>query len=207
LEDALVAVEAGADAVGFVFYEKSPRYVTAEMVREIVKGLPEQVEKVGVFVNESGETMEGIASEAGLTSVQVHGDLRFGLWDRVARRIKNLHFYQVVQAGELGRDDYSPGFTENLKAVFVDSGNEREPGGTGKTFDWVAANQGIVALSRRVPVVVAGGLTPENVAEAVSIFKPWGVDVSSGVEAVPGRKDAGKVKAFVAAVRGADRER
>ncbi len=207
LEDALVAVDAGADAVGFVFYEKSPRYVTVEMVREIVKRLPEQVEKVGVFVNDSGETMEEVATEAGLTAMQVHGDLRYGLWDRVASQVKNRHLYLVVQAGELRRDVNSQSSTENLKAVFVDSGNAQHPGGTGKTFDWAAANLGIAELAQRVPVVVAGGLTPENVAEAVSIFKPWGVDVSSGVESAPGKKDAGKVKAFVAAVRGADRER
>ena len=88
----------------------------------------------------------------------------------------------------------------------MDSGTEQQPGGTGKTFDWVAANKGIAVLSQSVPVVVAGGLTPANVAEAVSILKPWGVDVSSGVEASPGKKDAEKVRAFVRAVREAERE-
>jgi len=199
LEDALVAIDAGADALGFVFYEESPRYVTPERAREIVRDLPAGIETVGVFVNETGERIEEIAGRAGLSAAQLHGDIRLD-WYRITHR----KLYLVVTAGELGRDGWYPKFSENIKAVFVDSGTAQKPGGTGKIFDWVAANKVIAALGPGFPVVVAGGLKPENVTEAISILKPWGVDVSSGVEASLGKKDPAKVRTFVAAVRGAE---
>ncbi len=206
LEDALVAIDAGADALGFVFYEKSPRYVTPESAREIVRNLPAGIESVGVFVNETGARIEEIAAEVGLTAVQLHGNLRYGMWNRLMDQFTKRKVYLVVQAAELGEKGLSLKASENLKAIFVDSGTAQQPGGTGKTFNWTAANRGIAVLCNGFPVVVAGGLNAGNVTEAISILKPWGVDVSSGVESAPGKKDAVKVKAFVSAVRGAERE-
>jgi phosphoribosylanthranilate isomerase len=192
LEDALLAVDAGADAVGFVFYEKSPRFVTAERVREIVRELPNGIETVGVFLNEEPGRVAEIADLAGVSAVQVHGSR--GAWPVTEKKL-----FVAVPAGELMRavGDLPP----NVSAVFADSSN-----GTGGTFDWDEARAGMRAVAQYCPVVVAGGLTPENVVEMMSVLEPWGVDVVSGVESAPGRKDPEKVRAFVAAVRGAGRE-
>jgi phosphoribosylanthranilate isomerase len=193
LEDALVAVEAGADAVGFVFYDKSPRFVTAERARGIVKELPGRVETVGVFLNEEPERLAELAELAGVSAVQVHGSR--GAWPVTEKKM-----FVAVPAGELMAS--LGNLPSNVSAVFADSSN-----GTGGAFDWDEAGTGVRAMMRYFPVVVAGGLTPENVAGMMAVLEPWGVDVVSGVEREPGRKDAEKVKAFVAAVRGAERER
>jgi len=193
LEDAMVAVEAGADAVGFVFYEKSPRFVTAERVREIVKELRGGVETVGVFLNEDPERVAEIAELAGVSAVQLHGSR--GAWPVTDKKV-----FVAVPAGELMASvgDIPP----NASAVFADSSN-----GTGGAFDWDEARTRVRAVMQYLPVVVAGGLTPENVGEMMAVLEPWGVDVVSGVELSPGKKDPEKVRAFVAAVRRADRER
>ena len=193
LEDAMVAVEAGADAVGFVFYEKSPRFVTAEQVREIVKELPRGVETVGVFLKEDPERVEEIAELAGVSAVQLHGSR--GAWPVTEKKV-----FVAVPAGELMASVGN--MLPSLSAVFADSSN-----GTGGAFDWDEARTGVRAVMRYFPVVVAGGLTAENVAEMMAVLEPWGVDVVSGVELFPGRKHPEKVRAFVAAVRRADRER
>jgi phosphoribosylanthranilate isomerase len=199
VEDALLAVEAGADALGFVFCAQSPRHVTPEQVREIVRELPVRVETVGVFVNEAGDRMEAVAEMAGLTAMQLHGDeYRDHGWPFTARKI-----FVTIPARELG-EDWRKTLPPNLGGVLVDSSTAQQRGGTGKTFDWAEARSSLVALGQKLPIVVAGGLTPENVAEAISILKPWGVDVSSGVEAHPGKKDPEKVRAFVTAVRGVE---
>ncbi len=198
LEDALVAVEAGADALGFVFYEKSPRCVTAEVARGIVRELPAGIETVGVFVNESGERMEEIAEMVGLSAVQLHGEEYRGAWPVSKRKV-----YLAIPARVVAGDGWIVKFPKTPNAILVDSSTAQQRGGTGKAFDWAEARDGIAALGREFPVVVAGGLTPENVAEMLAVLKPWGVDVVSGVERESGRKDAGKVRAFVAAVRGA----
>ena len=193
LEDAMVAVEAGADAVGFVFYEKSPRFVTAEQVREIVKELPRGVETVGVFLKEDPERVEEIAELAGVSAVQLHGSR--GAWPVTEKKV-----FVAVPAGELMASVGN--MPPSLSAVFADSSN-----GTGGAFDWDEARTGVRAAMQYFPVVVAGGLTAENVAEMMAALEPWGVDVVSGVELFPGRKHPEKVRAFVAAVRRADRER
>ena len=199
LEDALMSVDAGADALGFVFYEKSPRNVAVELVREIVRELPEAVEKVGVFVNESWERVEEIADTAGLTAIQLHGDEhRDSSWRATERKV-----YMAIPVGDL-TEDWLISLPRNLGALVVDSGTPQQPGGTGKSFDWKATKPMFTAVGARIPVVVAGGLTPLNVVEAIHILEPWGVDVVSGVESTPGTKDPEKVRAFVAAVRGTE---
>jgi phosphoribosylanthranilate isomerase len=231
LEDALTAVEAGADAVGFVFYEKSPRRVSVEAAREIVGKLPESVEKIGVFVNGGEQDPARVLLEAGLSGMQSYFSLETAAGGKVGtRRIleasllpKRARFMIALPMRLFGEDveqiqmsadsaewgqnrPDSCSHPEDLYGTFVlDSGDLRSPGGTGKAFDWEKAVPIAEAMRRGgVNLVVAGGLTPANVGDAMGILKPWGVDVASGVEARPGKKDPEKVRAFVKAVRDAD---
>jgi phosphoribosylanthranilate isomerase len=212
LEDALVAVVAGADGVGFVFYEKSPRCVTIETAREIVEKLPESVEKVGVFVGQSAEQVSGISERAALSAVQVYPGSGAGpgslsdFIQNVQRRMFVAIPGQRVTAEDGFGFFFSEEFLRRTSAVFLDSGNSRQPGGTGTAFDWESAAQPVKAMSKNIPVVVAGGLTSQNVGTAIRILKPWGVDVVSGVEERPGKKDPEKVRAFVRAVREMDKK-
>lgn len=209
LEDALVAVDAGADAVGFVFYERSPRYVTVETAREIVEKLPEKVDRIGVFVNEQPERVSAIANEAGLTAVQYHGDEHRD----AARYAINRDAFFCLPAAEMLRElrKTSGGAVRiptfpNAAGILLDSGTLEQRGGTGQTFAWGEAKMFVAGLSKIHHVVIAGGLTSSNVGWAVDVLKPWGVDVASGVEARPGKKDPEKVRAFVRAVREHDRK-
>jgi len=210
LEDALLAVEAGADAVGFVFYEKSPRCVTVEAVREIVARLPESVEKVGVFVNEPIENVSAIADRAGLTAVQFHGDEYEDptKWPTNRRTFLCIPAHWVAMTWRQKGKAFGSfmAMPRNLGAIMVDSSTSERRGGTGRPFDWKEAKAWISPMGRLIPVVVAGGLNIDNVADAIGILKPWGVDVVSGVEASPGKKDPEKVRAFVRAVREMDRK-
>jgi phosphoribosylanthranilate isomerase len=222
LEDALMAVEAGADALGFVFYEKSPRNIDAKKAREISAQLPAKVEKVGVFVMACQEEMEAVARQAMLTGWQLHKDLTGTPLDNSLKEggsfglgkcapLLGRKAYISMPAALLIDDEgfrgfgWSKGVSENISALFVDSGRGDMPGGTGKVFDWKQLEYAIQCLSLNFKVVVAGGLSADNVGEAIRVLKPWGVDVSSGVEAKPGKKDPGKVRAFIAAVRSAEK--
>ncbi len=221
VDDALAAVQAGADAVGFVF-APSPRRIEPKRAREIVAKLPPQVERVGVFANETVERLCAIVREVGLTAVQLHGTesgesiaelhaaLSNGKDARLIRALKpptaepNAHpsARSFLAANGIFSDDPS---SELLAAVLVDSACGLQRGGTGETFDWEAARLFVAMLNARVKVIVAGGLTPGNVGEAIATLRPWGVDVCSGVEREHGKKDHEKMRAFVAAVRAADR--
>ncbi|HEY1800987.1 MAG TPA: phosphoribosylanthranilate isomerase [Terriglobales bacterium] len=213
LEDALTAIDAGADALGFVFYEKSPRKITGEQARRIIQKLPSRIETVGVFVAGANGNIAEIAEQAQLSSVQVH--LRGNATDSPSGPLSagRKHYLAVSASDFFDQDntDFSVSKSglnaaEWIHAVFLDSGTAQQPGGTGKVFDWHKA----VATAERIQrsglrLVVAGGLTPKNVAEAMRVLKPWGVDVSSGVGAAPGKKDPEKVRAFIAAVKQADK--
>jgi len=208
LEDALTAVEAGADAVGFVFYEKSPRNMSVEAARGIVEKLPAGVEKVGVFVNEYEDSICSIAEQAGLTAVQMHGDDED---PHVADLVVGRRPHLKVLAAISMHHENPVGFAsiwdqEVVHAFLVDSGSSSMHGGTGEVFNWKASVRTLDGIKRFAQLVLAGGLMPGNVAEAIGIVKPWGVDVASGVEARPGKKDPEKVRAFVKAVRDADRK-
>lgn len=208
LEDALVAVEAGADAVGFVFYEKSARCVTVERARAIVEKLPGKIEKVGVFVNEPEDALLAVADGAGLTAVQMHGDHED---PHVADLIVKSRPEVKVLAAISMRHPNPAGWAtrwrpDSVQAFLLDSGRSSQPGGTGEAFDWAAALPTVEDIRRLAKVVAAGGLTSTNVRTAIEILKPWGVDVASGVEARPGKKDPEKVRAFVRAVRELERE-
>ena len=215
LEDAKVAVEAGADAVGFVFYEKSPRNVNPGKVREIIMQLPRQVEKVGVFGGSEIDRDHLGDAYYDLTAMQCHLEALVSEQRKadapltaVAPGKRRKAFFVLPAIWVLGQ---IPQFVSDLAgspfcdAMFLDSGTREQPGGTGKKFAWEKVASRIDELRQKTNLVVAGGLTPANVTEAMRILKPWGVDVSSGVEARPGKKDPEKVRAFIAAVRAADK--
>jgi phosphoribosylanthranilate isomerase len=208
LEDALTAVDAGADAVGFVFYEKSPRKISVEAAREIVEKLPESVEKIGVFVNESEDSICAIADGAGLTAVQMHGDDEDPhVADLVVERHPRLKVLVAISIHDPSPVGWASIWDPDVVHAFlVDSGTPSKHGGTGVAFDWRASIRTLDEIKRFGQLVLAGGLMPANVAEAIGLLKPWGVDVVSGVEAKPGKKDPEKVRAFVRAVREADRK-
>ncbi len=222
LEDALTAVEAGADAVGFVFHQSSPRNVEAATAREIVAQLPPKVEKVGVFGDLSQEHLVAIVNEVRLTGMQCrlrkNSSAPAGEADRFLEPVKMLLPLSVTlllqddsrlkalmaDFSRMADDQSRLGRRRRANPVdtfLLDSSTRLQPGGTGKTFDWKKVAPLVEVMSKSVKVVVAGGLTPDNVADAIHILKPWGVDVSSGVEAIPGKKDPEKVRAFVQAVR------
>jgi len=200
LEDALKSMEAGADALGFIF-APSKRRVTPEQAREIIAALPPRVERIGVFMNSTAAEIASIVSEVGLTGIQMHGEefpaevytyLPRDRRDQM-RKIKTI----LVRDGfALRLDGYAnaPGVVD---AWLLDSG-----AGSGKVFDWQAARAQLGG--RQGKFIVAGGLTPENVGDAIRTFRPWGVDVVTGVEREPGRKDPEKLRAFVEAVRRAE---
>lgn len=211
LEDAVLAADAGADAVGFVFHGKSPRNIDASTARSIVTALPHRVEKVGVFVDQSADEIRSIIVEAGLTAAQLHGEDSIAnvLRDGAGRTLAAEKIIVVFSADRMGDGDLFVGREgkEEIFAVLLDSGSAATPGGTGKTFDWKKTRESAQGLSLLVPVIIAGGLTPANVDGAISMFQPFGVDVVSGVEARPGKKDPQKVRAFVQAVRNADEKK
>jgi len=185
-EDARQAVAAGADALGFVFFSQSPRAVNEEQVREIVCGLPPFVTKVGLFVNEEPERINRIVQDCQLDMAQLHGDEPPELMSRLScRAIKAL---RVRDRSSLLDHRKFPG-----AALLLDAWAPDRFGGTGDRFDWELAAE--VACQR--PVILAGGLNPDNVAAAVGIVRPYAVDVSSGVESAPGRKDPLQVSRFI----------
>lgn len=208
LEDALVAVDAGADAVGFVFYEKSPRFVSVETAREIIARLPQDVEKVGVFVGTEPEDVAAVSSQTGLSAAQVYLHSRPSpQMDAEFIRRSGCRMIPALSAGTLGQEELigfavPDGAREAIPAMLIDSGSSDRPGGTGKRLpSGLLAEFSATAARIGLKFILAGGLNAENVSEAIRSVHPWGVDVASGVEARPGKKDPEKVRAFVKAVR------
>jgi phosphoribosylanthranilate isomerase len=214
LEDARLAVDAGADAVGFVL-APSPRQVTVTKTAAICAGLPVGIEKIGVFVDAGLDEISAAVRACGLTGVQLHFATPAGLAAEVRAQLgAGLRILRVVHlsvgagldgAAGVGAEIATLAGDAALDGVLVDSRTAAASGGTGVAFNWVAARDGIFGSDGCVKLIAAGGLTPANVAEAIETLRPWGVDVVSGVEAAPGRKDAAKVQAFVAAARAAAR--
>ncbi|MGA3092334.1 MAG: phosphoribosylanthranilate isomerase [Terriglobales bacterium] len=244
LEDAQIATDAGANALGFVFYPKSPRHVTAETARSIVVKLPETVETIGVFVNATVDSVRDTVQQVGLTTVQLSGDesVEFSRalfqelgdgtrrptifrtwpakvfdvpagqsvgWDPVgvglvepdeAYKGKRVHKIHVAKNGDLFLETHGfrPGV---ISGVLLDSSSAEKRGGTGEAFDWERVQPWAGIINSISKLIVAGGLRPGNVQEAIHLLHPWGVDVSSGVEREPGKKDPRRVRAFVLAVR------
>lgn len=211
LEDALTAVDAGADALGFVFYHKSPRKVEPGAVRDILDRLPEQIEKVGVFVDADADRVRDVVSQTGLTAIQLHG--RNSLQTLLQDSRPSLDRIGVSKVIPAVPGDYFKGggvlITQNARekifALLLDAQSNGTFGGTGATFDWTGTRAMVQVISLQLPIVIAGGLTSGNVLEAIRILQPFGVDVSSGVEARRGKKDPEKIRAFIQAVRCADK--
>jgi len=189
LEDAEAAVAAGAGAIGFIFWPKSPRFIDPHRARAIAAALPPFVTAVGVFVNQPLAYVNGVASLVGLGAVQLHGDETPEFAATVTR--------PVMKAVSIGRDEAQ--IWPSRVRLLLDVHDPVARGGTGRTIDWAAA----AGLAARREVVLAGGLTPDNVADAVARVRPFGIDVSSGVERAPGIKDHGRLKALFEAVHDA----
>jgi len=186
IEDASHAAACGADALGFVFFAKSPRCVSPEAARGIIAELPPFVSAVGLFVNEDPERIRQVADFCGLDVIQLHGDEAPADCAFPPRRV--VKALRVRDAASLAGDE-----AFSVSALLLDAWVAGVYGGTGESFSWDLAAE----VARRRPVILAGGLTPANVAEAVRQVRPYAVDVSSGVEAAPGRKDPAKVEAFI----------
>jgi phosphoribosylanthranilate isomerase len=218
LEDAQLAAQLGADAVGFVF-AASPRQVTPAQVAAITPHLPSHVERVGVIHSRDAGQIASIAYEAGLTAVQLHGGLDEALAQRLAEKFKGtLRIIQTLHwtVGNPSPHDAAQSPAAQLAAqieriahlhladrILIDSKVGAATGGTGVPFDWTAARTLFSSAPSGVHLIVAGGLTPENVAHAIAQLSPWGVDVSSGIESSPGRKDPALLARFIQSARAA----
>jgi phosphoribosylanthranilate isomerase len=190
-EDAQAAVEAGASAIGFIFWPKSPRFIDPFRARTIAAALPPFVTPVGVFVNQPAAYVNGVASLVRLGAVQLHGDESIEYAEAIAS--------PVIRAMRVGdtRIDFWP-----AKAmVLLDADDPVRRGGTGQTIDWAAA----AGIAARRKILLAGGLTPENVADAIARVRPFGIDVSSGVERAPGIKDHQRLRALFEAIHDTSR--
>jgi phosphoribosylanthranilate isomerase len=185
-DDADAAEAAGADAIGFVFHPSSPRYISPEHAGSISRRLGPFIAKIGVFVNTPPETIQAVCRDAFLTGVQLHGE-------ETPETVRDIQsFVPVIKAFRVG-NGFNPAVLEQYAAAaflldtFVEGTSY---GGTGKTFDWNTAG----ACTQYGRIILAGGITPENIADAIRTVNPWGVDVSSGVERSPGVKDHEKIK-------------
>jgi len=193
LEDAQAAVKAGADMLGFVFYEKSPRYIKPDKAKDIISNLPEEIEKVALFVNEDEENVKAILSQIREIGIlQFHGDERPDYCNsfnkRIIKAIRVKNRYSIKRLAS-----YSVNF------FLLDAFKEDIYGGTGEKFDWELAKE---AKKYSVPIILSGGLNPENVKEAIELVEPYMVDASSGVEISPGKKDPELIKRFIEQAKG-----
>lgn len=191
-QDAVLALDAGCDGLGFNFYAASPRYIEPAAARAIVRRLPPFVTTVGLFVNgRDPSTVAALARAAGVAVLQLHGDESPEFCRKLAR-------WPVIKAIRVGKGFSAAGLDAYPVAAFLlDAKDPKLYGGTGRTFDWRVA----AAVKELRPVILAGGLRPENVADAIRAVRPYGVDVSSGVETRPGKKDPTKLAAFIEEVR------
>mgnify|MGYP006081658979 FL=1 len=190
LKDAFLAVESGADAIGFIFYKMSPRNISQKEAKEIILQLPPFIETVGVFVNETSDKINRIAEQCKLNSIQLHGEESPALCRRVKRKV--IKAFRVKNA-----DSLKSIASYDVSGFLLDSYNDGSKGGTGQVFDWNLA----LRVKKQGPVILAGGLNPYNVFTAIHRVKPYGVDVCSGVENSPGIKDHEKIREFIKSVR------
>lgn len=188
LADAQKAVALGADALGFIFYENSPRNIPPAAAAEIIRRLPPEIHKIGVFVKPDPQWVAAVAADAGLTAIQLHRIAHH----RELVRLPELKTILAVSVGQENFTDTIRDFADAVDLFLLDTYHPRLPGGTGQTFDWSIAAE----VSQRTPIVLAGGLNPENVRRAVAQVQPFAVDVSSGIEQQPGIKDHQKMTRF-----------
>ena len=190
-EDSLAAISSGTDAIGFVFWQQSPRNILPQQAKSITRNIPAFVTTVGVYVNPSADWVRETSTIANLSLLQFHGDEAPEFCDQFALPyIKALRIKEGVDLLE-----YSNRY-QNAKALLLDTYSANMPGGTGEVFDWK-----LIPSNLPLPIILSGGLTPDNVAQAITKVRPWAVDVSSGVEASKGIKDINKISAFMQKVK------
>ncbi len=195
-QDAVAAVEEGAQAIGFVFWPRSPRFIDPGQARRIIDILPPFVTTIGLFVNQPASHVNSVASAAGVAAVQLHGDEPPAYLDALNRPVlKAIGVGPTFDAESL--DQWSP-----RTMILLDVHDTAARGGTGRTIDWPRA----AAAARRRRVLLAGGLTPDNVRAAIEAVQPFGIDVSSGVELRPGVKDHGRLRALFEAIHAHDHD-
>jgi len=190
MEDAMAACELGADALGFIFYRESKRYVDPKIARSIISNLPPFLSTVGVFVNQDLDEIIAIKDEAGIDAAQLHGDETPGFCRSVP--LKVIKAIRVKDSLDESRVAQYP-----VQAILFDTYSDAEYGGSGKSFNWEILRD----ISSRETIILSGGLSPSNVTEALRAVKPYAVDVSSGVEDSPGKKDHMKLRKFIEAVK------
>ncbi len=187
LEDALAVAEAGADALGFIFYPKSPRYVSPEKAREIIDGLPGGIAKVGVFVNDDPRHVMGVAETCSLDLIQLHGDESPAYCSRFPASM-------IIKAmAPRSAEDMQKAADYDVRAILIDTFAPGLYGGTGKVSNWVAAR----ILAQSYSVILSGGLSSENIIDAIESVGPSAVDINSGVELSPGKKDHNKIRSII----------
>jgi phosphoribosylanthranilate isomerase len=192
LDDALAAVEAGADALGFNFYKPSPRYIMPQHAREIIEQLPKSLLTVGVFVNEESEAVKAIADESGLAALQLHGDES----PEYCRELAD--FYVIKTFAVSATFDIQATHAYKVQAIMLDTKHNNLRGGTGQVFDWSVAKQAVLSMPK---LFLAGGLSPENIKNAVEIVRPYAVDACSALEDRPGKKNHERMRVFINTVR------
>lgn len=195
--DAHHACKAGADFLGFNFYPRSPRYIPPEKARAIIGRLPDHVASVGIFVNEPADKLARVAATVGLKYIQLHGDETSATVSRLRRALPAVKIIKVIRVRKTFRVSQSARF-RGASAILLDGFDTRRRGGTGKTFDWSLVSR----ANGRVRIFLAGGLTPENVRDAIRAVRPYAIDVCSGVESSPGKKDRRKIESLMRAVNG-----
>ncbi|CAN5208047.1 phosphoribosylanthranilate isomerase [soil metagenome] len=195
LEDALLSAKFGADALGFNFYEKSPRYIAPEKAREIIEQLPQEILKVGVFVNEDLEKIVEIAETAKLDALQLHGEET----PEFARELKQKTNLEIIKAFRVSPDFVPEDVLQyETDAILLDAYSPKEHGGTGETFDWEIAKKVQEIFPK---MYLAGGLSEQNIGKAIEIVIPYAVDACSGLEKVKGYKDFEKIRLYLFAIK------
>ena len=195
LDDGLEAIAAGVDALGFVFVPNTPRYITPSQAKLVIKQLPPFITNVGLFVDSEIDEIEDIVNHCKLDAVQLHGNESPEMCSQISLQTKVIKSFHVKKELQVLRNEIA---NYRVAAYLLDTFIKGKAGGTGQTFDWRIAE----GLSQRI--ILAGGLTPDNIGTAIAQLQPYGVDVSSGVEKSPGKKDTNKIYSFVRQVRKAN---
>jgi phosphoribosylanthranilate isomerase len=200
IEDAHTAVKLGVDALGFIFVNTSERFIAVEKAREITKSLPPFVSKVGVFINEGLTEIEEMVDYLGLDVVQLHGDEDPEFCEKIARSVPSCTVLKAFRVGGHSREEDFLPYNDCVNGFLLDTYVKGKEGGTGESFEWNILSK----LNLQIPFILAGGLNPGNIDEALRIASPHGVDVNSGVEISPGIKDHEKLAQFVERVSAFD---